>query len=111
VVRLLASHSYVLAKDFISETLPIERLYTFAAAFWRKYSAILRSMRLLVSPPGRAGHSKQEIKCFGIVLHFPLKEIEQCQCRYEMREKLQGLGISFLKSPRMANARMPQVYG
>src|ERR671930_588386 len=86
------------------------RLYTFTAAFWRKYSAIPRSVRLPVSPPDHAGH-KEEIKAFGIVLHFPLKDIEQCQCRNKKREKLRGFGISFLKSPRMANARMPQFYG
>jgi hypothetical protein len=70
---------------------------------------------------GDDGQNNEQIKIF--FRHcpcLPMKETEQCQCRYEKggkiawignerKGKTAGLGIGFLKSLSMANARMPQL--
>jgi len=43
----------------------------------------------------------------GIVLHFPLKEIEQCRCRYDIEGKTEEIRAGLLKSVKMRGIGMP----
>jgi hypothetical protein len=91
--------------DSLAQVLSDSSLY--AAALWTPSNSCHNDPD--EQKTGDDGQDNEQIKnllrhCFG-------RHLEQCRGRYEMEERVPQIGDGFPESPRMANVRMPQLYG